>query len=582
MKRIFSRKPIVLVVNFLVILCITGLIVSGCRQQVQTHSTNAVFDDFTDTLFRQEVASNTISLHYTLEEPEPYGVLDSPITFGTFPTSSTEQTAALENCLAVLHSFSPDTLSEDNQLTYDVLESYLSTALSGASFSLYEEPLSPLTGTQSQLPILLSEFRLVSAADIETYLSLLETAPNYFKSLLDFEKARSAAGLFMSDYALDKIIEECRSFIQMGEENFLYSTFEDRINDIDSLTDAVRNKYIEKNKNMISGAIFPAYELLIDGLEKLRSTGVNEKGLSNLPDGEKYYEYLVKRETGSSRAVSELKKLTQNQIQTDLTIIQKSLSENSEATDTAAIDISETNPSAILKDLEGKITGAFPENKSINTRIKYVPDDMQKFVSPAFYLIPTIDNTYDNVIYINQGSTVEGMNLYTTLAHEGYPGHLYQTTYYSNQSPEPIRNILSFGGYVEGWATYAEMCSYYFAPIKKEKATLMQHNASIMLGLYALADIGINYEGWSLNDMTSFFGGFGIKDETTIKDIYHLIISDPANYLKYYIGYVEFLELKKEAISEWGKSFSQKKFHEAILKTGPAPFDVLKKHILSE
>lgn len=161
-----------------------------------------------------------------------------------------------------------------------------------------------------------------------------------------------------------------------------------------------------------------------------------------------------------------------------------------------------------------------------------------------------------------------------------YPGHLYQTTYFGSTNPDPLRNLLNFGGYTEGWATYSEMMSYYLAPISKEQAALMQHNSSIILGLYALADIGIHYEGWTLLDTVAFFRDYGITDTGTIEEIYNLIIGDPGNYLKYYIGYVEFLELKKEAIKEWGDEFSQKRFHEAILKTGPAPFDILRECVL--
>lgn len=175
----------------------------------------------------------------------------------------------------------------------------------------------------------------------------------------------------------------------------------------------------------------------------------------------------------------------------------------------------------------------------------------------------------------------DNLTLFTTLAHEGYPGHLYQTVYYSATNPDSIRSLLSFGGYTEGWATYSEMLSYYFAPLSDEQATLMQRNSSVILGLYALADMGIHYDGWTLLDTVSFFRDYGIQDTKTIEEIYNLIIADPGNYLKYYIGYVEFLELKKKAIEKWGDDFSQERFHKAILETGPAPFDILEEYVLN-
>ena len=204
---------------------------------------------------------------------------------------------------------------------------------------------------------------------------------------------------------------------------------------------------------------------------------------------------------------------------------------------------------------------------------------MEEYLSPAFYMIPAIDNAKENVIYLNPGHMPDDLSLFTTLAHEGYPGHLYQTVYFNAAQPDPIRSLLNFGGYTEGWATYSEMLSYYFAPIEKEQATLMQRNNSVLLGLYALADMGIHYDGWTLLDTVSFFRSYGITDTEAIEEIYDLILSDPANYLKYYIGYVEFLELKKEAIEKWGKDFSQERFHQAVLDVGPAPFELVREYI---
>ena len=96
---------------------------------------------------------------------------------------------------------------------------------------------------------------------------------------------------------------------------------------------------------------------------------------------------------------------------------------------------------------------------------------------------------------------------------------------------------------------------------------------SIILGLYANADIGIHYEGWDLADTISYFSSYGISDESVIQEIYRYIVGDPANYLTYYVGYLEMMELKKE----WNSS--QKEFHQRILEIGPAPFDIIKKHL---
>lgn len=544
------------------------------------------FETYTKDLFCQEVAGSTISLHYTLKDPSAYGIDYVPVTFGYRTTDTGAVCASSENALAALHSFDKSQLSKENQLTYDVLDDYLTSSRELAPYTLYDEPLAPLTGTQAQIPVLLSEYQFYSQSDIDTYLELLTKLPEYFRSILEFEQAKSEAGLFMAAYSAEDIIQECQAFVDMGEQNYLYSSFEDRLSSME-LSEDVKKEYIETNSEHITSYIFPAYTELKNGLLNLRDTGKNPNGLCHLNNGRSYYELVVASETGSDRTIPELQQLTQQQMIADLTDMQQILSPNSEDASVSS-DLFKTQgsilpdpePASILADLKTRLEDSFPDPPDVTAQIKYVQKSMEEYLSPAFYMIPAIDNSSENVIYINQGHMPGDLTLFTTLAHEGYPGHLYQTTYYASQDPDPVRSLLNFGGYTEGWATYSEMMSYYYAPISKEQAALMQKNTSVILGLYALADMGIHYEGWTLLNAVSFFRSYGITDTDTIEDIYDLIIADPANYLKYYIGYVEFLELKKDAIKKWGDDFSQKRFHKAVLDIGPASFGLLREYIL--
>lgn len=544
------------------------------------------FENYTDQLFRQELSGNTLSLHYTLKNPATYNIVNSSVSLGTYQTDTSNLSASLENSLSLLHSYDKTKLSKRNQVTYEILEKHLSYSLKSSQYLLYEEPLASLTGAQAQLPILLSEYQFYTKQDVDTYLALLAETPEYFASILDFEEEKAKHGLFMSKPQADAIIDECETFINLQNNNFLYSSFDQRLQTL-NLPKKEKDAYVEKNVDSVKQYVYPAYEQLMQGLHQLKNSGTNSGGLCHLPEGDKYYELLTAIETGSSRSIPELQELTKKHIAEDLASIQKTLSSLSTETPSPSSDLfksqgvvlEDSNPASILSSLRGNLSGHFPTPPNVNVQIKYVSQEMQNFLSPAFYLIPALDNTEENIIYINNGHISDDLSLYTTLAHEGYPGHLYQTTYFANKNPSPIRHLLDCGGYTEGWATYSEMLSYYFAPIKKAQATLMQKNSSILLGLYALADMGIHYDGWSLLDTTTFFRGYGITDTKAIEEIYQLILSDPANYLKYYIGYVEFLELKKEAMTLWGKEFTQERFHKAVLDMGPAPFDLIRKYI---
>lgn len=568
-KKIFLILPCCLLV-----ILISFLSGNAFWSSLHAESSDRQFRTFTRSLFQTEVSANTISLHYTLRSPSDYGIADIPATYGSLSSDPVAAKASVRNVLSSLQEFDPDTLSSENALTFKILDTYLKNASTGTDYLLYQEPLGPVSGIHTQLPVLLSEYSFYDTQDVETYLALLKETPSYFDSVIRFEQKKAASGLFMPDYQADSVLDTCQSFIDMGKENYLVSTFNERIASLDLLPENKKDSFQKENMKLVTEEIYPAYQNLITAIKSLKGKGMNEQGLSHFPYGKKYYEYLVRQTTGCNESISRLRLMTRAQILEDLSAMQKVLFPADAALTQASV-LEQTSPDSILDDLRSKITDTFPEIPDVDFQVKYVPESMQDYLSPAFYMIPAIDNLTENVIYINNGQTASGLNLYTTLAHEGYPGHLYQTVYFSASEPDPIRSILDFGGYVEGWATYAEMMSYYLAPLPKTEASLLQKNSSVILGLYALADMGIHYDGWSVTDTVRFFSDYGINDPNAVQSVYKLIIGSPANYLKYYIGYLKFYELKKEMADAMGNQFSQKEFHRAVLDVGPAPFEIV-------
>ena len=568
-KKIFLILPCCLLV-----ILISFLSGNAFWSSLHAESSDRQFRTFTRSLFQTEVSANTISLHYTLRSPSDYGIADIPATYGSLSSDPVAAKASVRNVLSSLQEFDPDTLSSENALTFKILDTYLKNASTGTDYLLYQEPLGSVSGIHTQLPVLLSEYSFYDTQDVETYLALLKETPSYFDSVIRFEQKKAASGLFMPDYQADSVLDTCQSFIDMGKENYLVSTFNERIASLDLLHENKKDSFQKENMKLVTEEIYPAYQNLITAIKSLKGKGMNEQGLSHFPYGKKYYEYLVRQTTGCNESISRLRLMTRAQILEDLSAMQKILFPADAALTQASV-LEQTSPDSMLDDLRSKITDTFPEIPDVDFQVKYVPESMQDYLSPAFYMIPAIDNLTENVIYINNGQTTSGLNLYTTLAHEGYPGHLYQTVYFSASEPDPIRSILDFGGYVEGWATYAEMMSYYLAPLPKTEASLLQKNSSVILGLYALADMGIHYDGWSVTDTVRFFSDYGINDPNAVQSVYKLIIGSPANYLKYYIGYLKFYELKKEMADALGNQFSQKEFHRAVLDVGPAPFEIV-------
>ena len=572
------KKQCVSIVCSISILFSSIFFLNGCEatfleeKKSSKEAENKRFASFTEKLFCKEVATSQISLHYTLKEPEAYGIDKADTAYGMIQTDSTQIKTAAENMQQALYTFSYEKLNVKNRITYDLLKQYLRNLREEADYLYYEEPLNTVNGVQTQIPIVLSEYQFYDRTDVEAYLDVLSETRNYFQQIIAFEREKADKGLFLSDEMADQVLEQCNAFLTMGNGNYLYSTFVSRIGELQELSEKEKSDYIQQNARQMEEQVYPAYEDLIQAVKELKGKGTNEKGLCYFPEGRKYYEWYIQQSVGVTDTIQELEQQTRRQISEDITGMEEAVNEAKQA---AAI-MEKGKAERILEELKKGIANAFPEIPKTSLRIKYVPEEMQEHLSPAFYMIPAIDYTEENVIYVNQIQMRDDLTLFTTLAHEGYPGHLYQTIFFESTDPDLVRSILNFGGYVEGWATYAEMCSYYLMPLSKTQAAILQKNSSVILALYALADMGIHYEGWSRMDTVEFYARYGIKDAEMVDKIYDLILGSPGNYLKYYIGYVKFLELKKEWIKSGNQS--QKEFHQAVLSVGPAPFEIVGKY----
>ena len=553
-----------------------------------TDSENTQFEKYIDQIFREELEENTLNLHYTLAYPKDYGIKGYSVSLGTMDPDALEDSLEETRTLNKrLKNFDPAQLSEGKQIIYDILSLEFSSRLSLGSSYLLQEPLGPNLGIQAQLPVLLAEYTFRTSADIKDYFSLLSQMPEYFQSILDFEEEKAKEGLFMSDTSADRIIRQCESFMETGEENYLSSMFGQRVQELSEekrITQAQAEDFTQMQEKLMEQCVFPAYRTLSQGLEELKGQGKNSGGLIHLEGGKDYYEYLIRSTVGDYRSSEEILQSLFLQLQSDYKKVQELLAADPQLLSKAySFSSSEFSPEQILDYLQHVITDDFPSLDTGSYEVKYVPEAMEDFSSPAFYLTPPVDTLTPNTIYINQASQVSPTELFTTLAHEGFPGHLYQTVYFGNQDHHPIRELLSCGGYVEGWATYVEALSYGYASpflhIEPEILDFLGLNRSISLCLYAILDLGIHGQGWNLQTTADTLAVFGITDSDTCQEVFQYIVENPANYLKYYLGYLNFMDLREEVQETEGSSFQPKEFHKNLLDIGPAPFPVVKKYL---
>lgn len=574
---------------FSLFLLLTVLLSPYLISSWKTYRINKQFEQYTDELFFTDVQGNALNLHYTLAAPEKLGITDYPVSLGNFdPSQISSRTLLWESRKSALEKFPSERLSQQNQLTKDILcLAYETELLSGNNY-LLEEYLSPSLGVQAQLPILLAEYTFRREQDVQDYIKLLASVDTYFQNILTFEQLKSQNGTFMSDTTVDRITEQCSAFITNPEENYLHTVFQEKLKDVPQLTAAKQKAYQKLHMKILQEQVLPAYQALIDGLCLLKGSGKNPGGLSGLPGGKAYYEYLLKSSCGIYETVEQIQTRLLKQLQMDMEESENILHKKPEliyriTEKQPAFSVQEkSSPEDILKTLQNKLLKDFPSPPETSYEVKYVHKDLEAYLSPAFYLTPPIDTLSPNDIYINEYAGMKGAELFTTLAHEGFPGHLYQTISFASTNPPKIRHLLGMSGYVEGWATYVETYAYNYADQDSDLSRLQWLNRSLNLCILSLLDTGIHYDGWSRETTTEFLSGFGITDSTAQQEIFQVIVEDPANYLKYYMGYLHFLDLREDCKKEMGEHFDIRKFHQKILEIGPCQFPVLEKYVLKK
>ena len=569
-EKLSFRKNRALFISVIIII----LILSASITIRFLFTDSLAFNRFTELYCRQLLSQDTLSLHYTLADPKARGISCDTVTLGNFPSADdTSARASLENQSALLSAFDPDHLSGEQALILNIMswQNSLEKKLQDGCIFL-EQPSSSL-GIQAQLPILLAEYEFRCREDIDTYFLLLEDTDRYLGEYLSWQQEKIAQGIIPAAETLDSLIDQCREFLgEESPEHFLQTVFVSRCRDCDFLSEKEQISLEDQHFSLLTDHVFAAYHTLISGFQAMQDEAGSLTGLCGYPGGRDYYEACVQYICGTDLSLEEIRLRLYTQLISDIQAVRQ--------LDLAALNSSSTydrmDAADMVTELSERITSCFPEGPKVSWILKEVSPELSSYASPAFYMVPPTDDLTENTIYLNPQNELSGFSLYTTLAHEGFPGHLYQNTYYYSRRPPLIRRLLSFGGYTEGWATYTESLICELSGKTWDGAKFYWLDRSLNLCIASLLDIGIHGEGWDIDKTLSFLADIGITDAAAGKELYQYIVENPGNYLRYYLGCLSFLDLRAECKEELRDDFSLTEFHRAVLEAGPCPFPILR------
>lgn len=550
------------------------------------------FEQYLDDYFKDVVTDDTLTYNYTIKDGADYGLEEPEVTLGD-PGMTAEEIGQdkeeFEGWVKKLDAIDRSCLTEDQKLTYDVLDEYFEVS-AGIFDNVYlYEPFSPMRGLQANIATNFTDYRFDDKGDVERYIELLGQIPDYFAEYLDFEQEKSEKGYFMSDAVCDKVISQCKDFVADKENHFMETTFNDNIDALDFLTDEEKAEYKEANKQAVENSLLPAFENVADVLSGLKGTGTNDGGICNYDGGKEYYEYLLKNFAGTAKSPEEVIDMLDTELQKLMVSLYQYYLGNQAAYEYFAANYDsifaaadQMTASEMVDKMMETASEHYPDAGTINYKAEALDKNLETIMDDvlAYYMAPAIDDPDNNLIRVN-GLHTDGM--WTTLAHEGYPGHMLQNAYYMSTDPEPVRTLMNFLGYKEGWAMYACYDSLYYYEYEEPEygdtiAALYQLNDEMSYLMMGRVDLGINYEGWTLQDTADYLTKNGM-DGSAAQELYTTMVGDPAVYQSYSTGYYEMKELRDYAEEKMGDDFDLKTFNTIILETGPCQFDILKEQV---
>ena len=571
---------------FILVLFVFTLLTTSCKKIVENIDPGD-FDEYTEKLFATLIGNDEMTIHFLFKNRDKLPIEKTNLSLPTPGSNSALGVAIINLYFGPIKNYDYNTLSFDQKMTYNVIVDLLDSIneKTGDMVYLDNNYLGSYLGYQAQLPILFAEYRFDNVQDVENYFGLMKLVPETFIEYVNYENNKADAGYGMPDFVIDKVIDQCIEFISSGDDHFLISTFPERL-EVLNLTNEQKEKYIEENKEIVKSYLNEGYAYVRDSLPKLKGRATNEMGLAHYKKvnddgsiteiGKEYYAYLFKDATGYEDSIPDAINYIQRHldeiIQNVVTISQNNPNIGDIVDSVVLMDNSPEEQMELYKKM---IVGHFPQiEKYPEINIKNVHPSMEDHFSPAAYISSPIDDFDQESIFLNQLRIDGDYNyLYTTLAHEGIPGHMYQNIYFKSQDTNIIRKVLKNSGYMEGWATYSELYMYNFVEGLSDDVIQYMKNYDILNGvLTARLDMGIHYEGWTLEETCEFLSKYfkGYTLETT-RPIYEQLVEVPTNSQTYYYTYFKLCDMYERAENALGSKFSALDFHKLILDCGPVP-----------
>ncbi|HEX8679107.1 MAG TPA: DUF885 domain-containing protein, partial [Chthoniobacterales bacterium] len=506
---------------------------------------------------------------------------------------------------ADLHAYSLEKQNASQRLSSAVLDWFLSVQLEGERFQFHNYPMNQLFGVQNQLPAFMANtHRLLEPRDCEYYIKRLEGVPAKWDQVLESVKLREEKGIIPPRFVVEKVLREMTDFVATPPpENILASSFKARAAKITALTDSARAEFQARVEARIAERVYPAYQKLIDYYAELLPKTTTDDGVWKLPDGDAYYAHMLRQNTTTRLNPQEIHSLGLAEVGRIESEMRALLDTNGFAGQPigAAMKALAADPrflfpnddsgrSAALAEYTRLINQALERSKELfltlptaPVEVRRVPEFRERTSAGAYYEPPSLDGTRPGVFYANLRDLNENpkWGMPTLAYHEGVPGHHFQlATAQEIKGVPQFRKMVPFTAYSEGWALYTEWLARQAGWYEGDPfGDLGRLQAELFRAVRLVVDTGIHAQRWTREQAIAYMldkTGMGEKDVTAEIERYIVM---PGQACAYKVGMLKMQELRDRTQRTLGPKWNEREFHDAVLKNGALPLEILEKQI---
>ncbi|HEY3705628.1 MAG TPA: DUF885 domain-containing protein [Terracidiphilus sp.] len=467
--------------------------------------------------------------------------------------------------------------------------------IEAADFREWEMPVDQMHGIYETYPGLANHLSFKEAKDYEDWIARLKAIPTAFAQVTENMSIGMDDHRVPPKYLLKQTLDQVKELAaQKPEDSPLAAPLKKFPS---SITPAEQQLMRAETLKAIEERVLPAYQRFARFLEvSYIPAGRDEPGIWSIPDGAKYYQFLIRRETTLKLTPEQIHQIGLEEVKRDeaemLAIAQK-LGFKDLASFRASLKdnpkLKPASPQALLDAYQGHVNemqaklpqlfGRLPKNK---LEVVRMPEYLEKTAPPAYYDPGSPTAGRPGHLWVNLYNVPNRslLNVEAISYHEGLPGHHLQFSIAQEQEGVPeFRKHDEYTAFVEGWALYSEQLGKDIGFYEDPYSDFGRLDADMWRAIRLVVDTGVHAQHWTRQQMVDYFHEHSSLDEPTVQSEVDRYIAWPAQALAYKAGQMKILELRARARKTLGTRFELPAFHDQVLDAGAMPLDMLELRI---